>query len=1364
MFKKLKKAAKAALSWVLTLTLILGMVPLMNTVKVNAEGSTSGLFTGKYGIGQIFDCCRNPSYPTADQSFRLYSFMNIYDAVQDASLGQFNTNHVDWGTNQDRYIQFEDSATQGQYPDHLDAYLVKLVLHEKDGTVVKTISDWGTVWALDETGFFYEGQNHYGYFISNNKAYTYGSGVTYTPTKGLVTNVDDLNGYIAATTVLTVPGAPTVVNAVAGNHQATVSFTAPTDTGSSAITQYIVTSSPGGITATGTTNSPITVTGLTNGTSYTFTVKAVNAAGTGPASSPSASVTPKVTPTIAVSSITNPISVGNPIVLNATLSNAEYPTGTVNFYNNSVLLGSTSTIMGGVATFTSSSLTSAQDLSITAEYVGDSENAGATSTPVSYSVNKGIQAALTIGGVPSTVTYGDPDFTLLPSGGSGSGNTYTYTPQTGKENVLTVDDAGLVHITGAGTATITVTKAGDENYNPIQKDVTITILQKALNVSVSPVTINCGQAISALTVNVTGFATGETESLPGFAKPTASVVDTVDTTITGTSTMNIQYDGGNATSNYTFDLTNISVPLTIEQINVTNADYEVTGIYSTSMNPVGPLGWNKSNLKVEPRNGYTFISTNKTTWVDNLTLSIEGTMQSVTFYLKKADGTVTESETIYYNLDETAPQVPTATISGSKSAETGWYTVDPTITITPAASQIDAADEITFYKLWNTSTGAAEPTDGTFLTEQPTINADGIWILKTWTEDFAGNKSTVVENTINVDMVAPANLKVSYKTNNLFKFLNTATFGLFFKETVTVALEATDTVSGVKEFTYTIDGNATTLAATDGHASFNIDPLFKGNFSVVAKDNAGNSTAGQIYENLAVDNSTPTKPTISATIGSTPYTNGWTKDDVVLNVNGAAALSGIAKYQFIATDSDSLIGNETWIDITSTNGAVTQTAATNTDPLNVTSATFTVHSTQQKYYHFRAVSNSGIEGPSASILVKIDAASPSIQVDGNTANDGQSDHVTITPTVGASNITKLEVKKDSGSFTDITSSYASGYTITANGTYTFKVTNGAGAAATKEITYEKLGTKIINAEVPGFTANLSGEKTYSKGDTAVALMVSATVNAGNVTYQWYENSTNAATGTAIAGATAASYMPKTDKTGVFYYYVVATNTNNTVNGNKTVSVTSGIYKVTINNVEILAPKVSDGTPKTTLQSETSKVEQAVLTDTDKAKLAAGSDISIYLKVVKSDVPQMDEGLVLAALDGKTMGQYLNVSLIKNIDGTETKVTETKSLIKITIAVPENMRASGRTFAIIRVHNGVTTTLADLDNDPNTITIETDRFSTYAIAYSDTSSAPVKNQNTGDHSPIVPFALLGLGSVSAMLLIRKKRRCQVISKR
>jgi hypothetical protein len=95
------------------------------------------------------------------------------------------------------------------------------------------------------------------------------------------------------TRYFSVPGVPTSVSATAGNTQATVSFTTPSNTGGLPITSYTVTSNPDGITASG-SSSPITVTGLTNDISYTFTVVATNALGDSSPSTASVPVTPQL--------------------------------------------------------------------------------------------------------------------------------------------------------------------------------------------------------------------------------------------------------------------------------------------------------------------------------------------------------------------------------------------------------------------------------------------------------------------------------------------------------------------------------------------------------------------------------------------------------------------------------------------------------------------------------------------------------------------------------------------------------------------------------------------------------------------------------------------------------------------------------------------------------------------------------------------------------------------------------------------------------------------------------------------------------------------------------------------------------------
>ena len=89
-----------------------------------------------------------------------------------------------------------------------------------------------------------------------------------------------------------VPGAPTGVRAVAGDARADVTWAAPVDTGGQAITGYTVTSVPGGLTCSTTGTLACTVTGLTNGQAYVFTVTARNATGVGPASAISNEVTP----------------------------------------------------------------------------------------------------------------------------------------------------------------------------------------------------------------------------------------------------------------------------------------------------------------------------------------------------------------------------------------------------------------------------------------------------------------------------------------------------------------------------------------------------------------------------------------------------------------------------------------------------------------------------------------------------------------------------------------------------------------------------------------------------------------------------------------------------------------------------------------------------------------------------------------------------------------------------------------------------------------------------------------------------------------------------------------------------------------
>jgi hypothetical protein len=101
----------------------------------------------------------------------------------------------------------------------------------------------------------------------------------------------------------TAPQPPTTVTAMAGNMQATVSWSAPGDDGGSRVTEYVATGFPGGSSCSSAATS-CTVAGLSNGTAYTFTVTARNAIGM---SDPSAASAP-VTPTAAITPKTRVIA------------------------------------------------------------------------------------------------------------------------------------------------------------------------------------------------------------------------------------------------------------------------------------------------------------------------------------------------------------------------------------------------------------------------------------------------------------------------------------------------------------------------------------------------------------------------------------------------------------------------------------------------------------------------------------------------------------------------------------------------------------------------------------------------------------------------------------------------------------------------------------------------------------------------------------------------------------------------------------------------------------------------------------------------------------------------------------------------
>ncbi|QPR67065.1 S-layer homology domain-containing protein [Lysinibacillus macroides] len=339
---------------------------------------------------------------------------------------------------------------------------------------------------------------------------------------------------------------------------------------------------------------------------------------------------------------------------------------------------------------------------------------------------------------------------------------------------------------------------------------------------------------------------------------------------------------------------------------------------------------------------------------------------------------------------------------------------------------------------------------------------------------------------------------------------------------------------------------------------------------------SGNQTASAtsnvvgVTVNALVDAETPvigTQPT-GATVnqGATSPT---------LSVGASVGDGGILSYQWYSNTTNSPSGG------TAISGA---TNATYEAP---TSTVGTVY-----YYVVVTNTNSGVSGnqtaPATSNVVGVtvnalvDAETPVIgtQPTGATVNQGAtSPTLSVGASVGDGGILSYQW------YSNTTNSPSGGTAISGatNATYEAPtstvgtvyyyvvVTNtksGVSGNPTAPATSNVVGVTVnalVDAETPVIGTQPTGA-TVNQGATSPTLSVGASVGDGGIlSYQWYSNTTNSPSGgTAISGATNATYEAPTSTVGTVYYYVVVTNTNSGVSGNQTAPATSNVVGVTVN--------------------------------------------------------------------------------------------------------------------------------------------------------------------------------------------------------
>jgi Big-like domain-containing protein/VCBS repeat protein/FG-GAP repeat protein/exosortase sorting signal-containing protein len=333
-------------------------------------------------------------------------------------------------------------------------------------------------------------------------------------------NASGNNASVFLNTIALVgPAAPTALVATAGDTQAIIGFTPPTDALSLPIIDYTVTCMIGTLTfgtATGAA-SPITVTGMINSIVHSCTVRARNANGIGEQSLP-VLVRPQSATSIAIATSATPVLVNESVTFTATMtaSDAGPIFGFLSFRADGVSIGGCppqqpAVVPGGTPTCTTSFSTPGTKV-ITAQYNGTSVHApsngtlaggqvvnlSATSvavttslTPVAAGVAVTFTATVTGTSPTGTVTFKDGGVTICDAVGLSSGSAQCTVPF-----AIAGTKAITAEYSGDGVnATSTGTLAGGQVVSPATSSV-------ALATSAAPV--NVGAAVT-FTATVTGF-------------------------------------------------------------------------------------------------------------------------------------------------------------------------------------------------------------------------------------------------------------------------------------------------------------------------------------------------------------------------------------------------------------------------------------------------------------------------------------------------------------------------------------------------------------------------------------------------------------------------------------------------------------------------------------------------------------------------------------------------------------------------------------------------------------------------------------------------------------------------------------------
>ena len=266
-----------------------------------------------------------------------------------------------------------------------------------------------------------------------------------------------------------------------------------------------------------------------------------------------------------------------------------FPTGTVTFIDctgsTEVEIGA-ATLSNGTASYTWDGLLD-KTYTIKAVYAGDSNYKEAVSREFTFDAAKQNQQDFALDAIGAKI-YGDAAVTLKTTGGNGSG---AVRYESSDEDVIRIEDGRAV-IVGAGTATITAIKEGDDKYNEASASRNVTVAKKALTVRADSKTVVRGNPMPAFTYRADGLVNGDTfTTAPSI---TASVQNT-DTL----GKYDIAINGGTLRNSESYHITYVNGTLKIVECfyTVTVTDGTGGGEYAEG---------DTVTVTANDRSGYTF--------------------------------------------------------------------------------------------------------------------------------------------------------------------------------------------------------------------------------------------------------------------------------------------------------------------------------------------------------------------------------------------------------------------------------------------------------------------------------------------------------------------------------------------------------------------------------------------------------------------------------------------------------------------------------------------------------------------------------------------------------------------------------------